>query len=156
MKEPLAYFLTWTTYGTWLPGDAKGWVRHGDDTRYTLYRSPDPKIETHAKALMKQKPVILDKQLRGIVERTIRESCQYKNWHIHALNVRTNHIHLVITSRDETPEQVMTTLKGWASRKLNQRISKTNNRRWWTRHGSTRYINSESSLLQTIEYVHNQ
>src|SRR5262249_3307643 len=23
----LAYFLTWTTYGTWLPGDARGWVQ---------------------------------------------------------------------------------------------------------------------------------
>jgi hypothetical protein len=22
--EPLAYFLTWTTYGTWLPGDERG------------------------------------------------------------------------------------------------------------------------------------
>jgi hypothetical protein len=22
--EPLAYFLTWSTYGTWLPGDERG------------------------------------------------------------------------------------------------------------------------------------
>ena len=27
--EPLAYFLTWTTYGTWLPGDERGWNRKG-------------------------------------------------------------------------------------------------------------------------------
>jgi len=27
LPEPLAYFLTWTTYGTWLPGDERGWVR---------------------------------------------------------------------------------------------------------------------------------
>jgi hypothetical protein len=26
MDEPLAYFLTWTTYGSWLPGDERGWV----------------------------------------------------------------------------------------------------------------------------------
>jgi hypothetical protein len=26
MNEPLAYYLTWTTYGTWLPGDERGWV----------------------------------------------------------------------------------------------------------------------------------
>ncbi len=24
MPEPLAYFLTWPTYGTWLPGDERG------------------------------------------------------------------------------------------------------------------------------------
>ena len=31
LPEPLAYFLTWPTYGTWLPGDERGWVeyRHG-------------------------------------------------------------------------------------------------------------------------------
>ena len=22
--EPIAYFITWTTYGTWLPGDERG------------------------------------------------------------------------------------------------------------------------------------
>ena len=28
--EPIAYFITWTTYGTWLPGDERGWSRKGD------------------------------------------------------------------------------------------------------------------------------
>jgi hypothetical protein len=38
MSDPLAYFLTWVTYGTWLPGDDRGWVeyRHG-------WQLPDPK-----------------------------------------------------------------------------------------------------------------
>ena len=26
MDDPLALFLTWTTYGSWLPGDERGWV----------------------------------------------------------------------------------------------------------------------------------
>ena len=26
MEETLAYFLTWTTYGSWLPGDERNWV----------------------------------------------------------------------------------------------------------------------------------
>jgi hypothetical protein len=25
--DPIGYFLTWVTYGTWLPGDARGWVQ---------------------------------------------------------------------------------------------------------------------------------
>jgi hypothetical protein len=28
--SPLAYFLIWTTYGTWLPGDERGWNRKGE------------------------------------------------------------------------------------------------------------------------------
>jgi hypothetical protein len=29
--DPIGYFLTWVTYGTWLPGDTRGWIeyRHG-------------------------------------------------------------------------------------------------------------------------------
>ena len=26
---PLAWFITWTTYGTWLPGDDRGWTERG-------------------------------------------------------------------------------------------------------------------------------
>jgi len=25
MDDPLAFFLTWTKYGSWLPGDERGW-----------------------------------------------------------------------------------------------------------------------------------
>jgi hypothetical protein len=35
--EPLAYFLTWTTYGSWLPGDQRGWV-----AKPGQFRAPDP------------------------------------------------------------------------------------------------------------------
>jgi hypothetical protein len=28
LPDPLAYFLTWATYGTWLPGDERGWIQY--------------------------------------------------------------------------------------------------------------------------------
>jgi hypothetical protein len=36
-SAPIAFFLTWSTYGTWLPGDDRGWVEycHG-------FQLPDP------------------------------------------------------------------------------------------------------------------
>ena len=45
LPEPLAYFLTWPTYGTWLPGDERGWVeyRHG-------WQLPDPARKREAQA----------------------------------------------------------------------------------------------------------
>ena len=27
-SDPLAFFLTWTAYGSWLPGDGRGWALH--------------------------------------------------------------------------------------------------------------------------------
>lgn len=45
--DPLAYFITWTTYGTWLPGDPRGWVEyhHG-------HQLPDPILELESRMLM--------------------------------------------------------------------------------------------------------
>jgi hypothetical protein len=47
VDDPLGFFLTWVTYGTWLPGDARGWVeyRHG-------WQLPDPVRELEAAARM--------------------------------------------------------------------------------------------------------
>ncbi len=36
MPEALAYFLTWTTYGTWLPGDERGWVQYSMGCSYPI------------------------------------------------------------------------------------------------------------------------
>src|ERR1700747_2517170 len=61
MPEPLAYFLTWTTYGTWLPGDERGWVqyRHG-------MRLPDPIREREAAARMTEDACRLDHPQRQL------------------------------------------------------------------------------------------
>ena len=47
VPEPLAYFLTWPTYGTWLPGDERGWVEYRQG-----WQLPDParKREAHTKS----------------------------------------------------------------------------------------------------------
>ena len=40
-RLPLAWHLIWNTYGTWLPGDARGWNRRGDPRRHP----PSPPLE---------------------------------------------------------------------------------------------------------------
>ena len=57
--------------------------------------------------------------MRNIVERTIREVILYRGWSLHGLNVRTNHVHLVVTA-DRAPEIVMEQLKAWCSRRLSE------------------------------------
>jgi len=152
MAEPLACFLTWTTYGTWLPGDARRWVDKKGSAE-TPYRQGDSERLAVARRRMKQAAVRLDAASRQLVEAAIRETCRYKRWPLHALNVRSNHVHVVVTAQGERPERIMTSLKAWASRRLNQAGRRG---RWWTRHGSTRYITSLASLAQAVQYVVNQ
>jgi hypothetical protein len=47
LPEPLAYFLTWPTYGTWLPGDERGWVEYRRG-----WQLPDPARKLEAEARM--------------------------------------------------------------------------------------------------------
>jgi hypothetical protein len=51
---------------------------------------------------------------------------------------------------------MMNDFKAYASRALNKAGFDTPNRKRWTRHGSTRYINDESYLAAAINYVLNK
>jgi hypothetical protein len=56
----LVYFLTWPTYGTWLPGDERGWVeyRHG-------WQLPDSIRKLEAEARMTEDACTLDTEERA-------------------------------------------------------------------------------------------
>ena len=101
-------------------------------------------------ATMTHPAATLDAHERAIVLKSIQEVCAHMSWHLHAAHVRSNHVHIVVTSRCP-PEAVMARLKAYASRALNHTFG-TRPRRW-TRHGSTRYLRNEISLAAAIEYV---
>ena len=62
MRDLLAFFLTWTTYGSWLPGDERGWV----DNRGNIMAA-DPERERDAAERMVETELTLDRQQRGSV-----------------------------------------------------------------------------------------
>jgi len=157
LPEPLGYFLTWPTYGTWLPGDERGWVK-----RHHGFQLPDPVTELEAAARMTDQACRLDDEQRRLVEATIVEHCQIRSWTLHAVNCRSNHVHVVITASAH-PDEVRKELKALCTRKLKE----LNVRRaagsvpqaccgrdkWWAQRGSQRYINDEHGLEAAIQYV---
>ena len=71
LAEPLAYFLTWTTYGSWLPGDQRGWVR-----RPGVIEEPSPGLERYARQQQIEEKLTLSPIQRQIVEWTIADHCR--------------------------------------------------------------------------------
>ncbi|MBD3674040.1 MAG: transposase [Planctomycetaceae bacterium] len=146
-SDPLAYFLTWTTYGSWLPGDERGWVG-----RTAAVRAPEMKVQQYSRSLQKQEKVVLNNAQRESVHQSIVESCERREWNILALNVRTNHVHLVIEAH-ESPHKVMSTLKRWSSHALNDHSE--GSQKWWTKSGSRRILyrgqDVENAITYTIE-----
>jgi hypothetical protein len=68
MALPLAYYLTWTTYGAWLPGDRRGWVSKHDAAYITPIKEPDPATEEAAREKMRSIPVRFDREKRRMVD----------------------------------------------------------------------------------------
>ena len=154
---PLAYFLTWTTYGTRLHGDERGTVDRDHNRRGTPTLPEQPKRHAANARLLAHPPLVLDDSMRGVVERAITDHAALRTWRIIALNVRTNHVHLVIDCRgSHSPEAAMQQLKAWGTRRLISAGLIVPTTRVWTDHGSTRYVNTEVSLAAAVDYVLNQ
>lgn len=145
--EPIAYFITWTTYGTWLPGDQRGWNRkhQGDIKR------PNPALEKSARAKMTEPELRLSPKHRAIVENTIRKHCEIRGWHPHVVNPRTNHVHVVVTAPGYNAKTVRDQFKAWCTRKLKE--SGLTRKNIWTEGGSKKSINTEDDLARVIDYA---
>ena len=49
MDDPIAFFITVATYGTWLPGDQRGWVEY-----HKGWQMPDSVRELEAAAKLNE------------------------------------------------------------------------------------------------------
>ncbi len=145
-SDPIAFFLTWTTYGSWLPGDERGWTQ-----RSAGKRPPDPVRRRNAAARQKEAAVVLSPAQREIVGAVIREHAARREWTLHAVNVRTNHVHVVVTAPGYAPKLVGEQLRGWGTRRL--RATDPDRRNWWTEGGSAQLLFTEEDLAEAVHYV---
>ena len=151
-SDVLAYLITFPTYGSWLHGDDRGSVDREHNIPGTALLDPDEARRSRSMRRLSHPPIALNKERRTVVHRTIVEVAQHRDWTLHALNVRTNHVHLVI-SASELPEQVMNTLKSWSTRRMVEAGVLPANTRAWVRHGSTRYLWKTEQLEAACRYV---
>ena len=84
------------------------------------------------------------------------ETCEHRGWLLHAVNCRSNHLHVVLSAA-RPPKVVRAQLKAWCTRKLKElaveRGCDVVRENWWAERGSQRFINDEHSLEMAILYV---
>jgi REP element-mobilizing transposase RayT len=152
MDTPLAYFITFTCYGTWLHGDERGSVDAEHNTPGTPVLPSDPARRASERASLPEQPYTLDAPRRQLALEAICAIAQQKGWLLHAVHVRSNHVHIVVTAPG-SPERVMNDFKTSASRRLNKAYPFERDRIRWTRHGSTRYLWTSDAVAEKVEYV---
>jgi REP element-mobilizing transposase RayT len=151
------YLLTFRTYGPWLHGDERGSV----DRRHNQYGEPflQPSMlrQKSAESSQTSPPLILDKKQRSHIEQTISEVAIFRNWHLHAIAVKSNHVHVVVSVPDNvSPERAMNDFKARATLQLREGKLINPAHKVWERHGSTKHLINEKEISTACDYILNR
>src|ERR1044072_789999 len=150
---PLAHLITFRSYGTWLHGDERGSV----DRFHNQYQSPyipgdRGQLEANLDRLS-HAIVTLSAQQRESTENAIRETCAVRKWDLLAINVRTNHVHSVVSIGTAKADRALNAFKAYATRKMRRDGCWRLERSPWADKGSKRSLWNERSVERAIDYV---
>jgi len=144
MRQAIAYMLTWTTYGSWLQGDERGYVKDG------MILPANAALNRANRAVMTTPEVTLTLRQQAIVKDALRKEAAALGQEVCAVAVRKNHVHLVVTTNGLDPCHAVSHYKN-AARLAVQGDGFAG--RLWTRGYSKRYCFDEQQLYAMIEYV---
>jgi REP element-mobilizing transposase RayT len=140
----IAYMLTWTTYGTWLQGDRRGWVKNGKVLR------PNAELENVNLQQMKSARTTLTKEQRLFAAQAVKKEANTLNQKIFALAVCNNHIHLVAQNINLPIGQVVSHYKHAVRLALQEKGFEG---KLWTQGFDKRYCMNNRELDARIVYV---
>jgi REP element-mobilizing transposase RayT len=151
---PLAYLISFRSYGTWLHGDQRGSIDRFHNGYGDPYLSPNEAWQRYNRRGLKTDPFILRARERRSVDKAIREACRIRKWHLQALNVRTNHVHTVVAANCK-PGLVLNAFKANATRQLREDQLWSHSFSPWADKGSKIRLWNERSVANAIDYVLN-
>lgn len=152
MNPCLAYFITFNCFGARLPGAEEGSVDWRNNQHGTPQLPASRSRLVHAIRRQNEPAFELNETQRTSTLAAILEVCKYRDWEAFAVHVRTTHVHVVLHALDK-PERVMGDFKAYATRRLKQMTGNANRKKFWARHGSTRYLWKVKDVEQALHYV---
>jgi len=106
------WLITWTAFGTWLPGDRRGSTspfRTGAVTHERMNAPGEvaapsqPALEAWTRRRVDEPPVRLTASDAQVLLRQFHETARIRGWVIRACAVMHNHVHVVVATGAETP-----------------------------------------------------
>lgn len=152
-EAPLAFLITFRTFGTWLHGDERYSVdRHGKNRYGTAKLLPSRNLSKKMDDGRASSIFILNGKQRAVVEAAIRDVCKIRGYKIIAINVRTNHIHIVVEAFG-APGKVLNAFKANCTRELRAAGLVEGDQQVWSRGGSRRYLWKPAHVNGAVDYV---
>jgi REP element-mobilizing transposase RayT len=116
---------------------------------------PNPELAAWCQSRLEEPPFILIPEQRERVDVVCRAHAILRGWTIHALNVRSNHVHVVVTS-DKAGRVTRDQFKANTTRVLREPPNPVDRNHFWTRGGDCREITDDAALAAVVEYVTNR
>ena len=146
--DPIAFFITWTVYGTYLQGDERGWRR-----RRKGGQTPQPRLAQWRRERLNYDILLLSLAHRAVVEEECHRHCDHRGWRLWTVNPRSNHVHAVVTAAGYSGKIVRDQLKANCTRGLREQWTEFCDRPVWSTGGDWECINSEDELETVCLYV---
>ena len=158
------WFLTWTIYGTWLPGDAHGFTgktkdvpRHAFADPLAPPNAPNERLAAYSLNSLKAPSVYFQQPHAEALFSQFQETASHRHWRLLAVGIMTTHVHLVVgVDDDPDPEKLLGDFKSYGSRRLNRDFGRPKNDTWWTEGGSKQKLKNHAEVEATIDYIRRQ
>lgn len=136
----LATLVTTTSYGTWLPGDARGHVQDG------TVLPPNPALHAHAKSLCKNPPVSFTSAEQDALFVALVMAAEEFDYRMSDVSVESWHLHWIVDPACDAVHAMVGRLKT----RMRQRL---NRGRIWTEGYCHRCLGSEGEVVVAREYI---
>jgi REP element-mobilizing transposase RayT len=144
MAKTVGYMITWTTYGTWLQGGEKGFVKDGK------VRGENIAIKKDCEKKLEGKPVRLGRREKSVVREAILEAAKRFRQKICAIAVYSNHVHIV-AEYVGAPISVLVSYYKSAGRVALKEYGFKG--KVWTKGFDKRFCFNEEDLSTKVDYV---
>jgi REP element-mobilizing transposase RayT len=144
MRLMIGYMLTWPTYGSWLQGGEKGFVKDG-----VSYGKDSRLLRANTKLLQKP-PVKLNVNHKQIIRESIYLTGRGIGQEIFSLAVCSNHVHIV-GSNAET--EISTVVREYKRRSSYAMKKNGVEGKVWAKGYDKQFCFDEKSLQALIDYV---
>ena len=149
--EPIAYLITFRTYGTWLAGDERGSIDKYHNKFGGPRSLPSQLRERLHSDRLKSPPFLLNAKCRTLVESAIQEVCDFRGWSLIALSVRTNHAH-VVSSGNAPSSKMLNDFKSYSTRRMREHGEWNFDHSPWVDKGSRRNLWTEDHVYSAKNY----
>jgi hypothetical protein len=139
MPVGVTRFVTVTSYGSWLPGDARGWVQRGE------LLPNNPALERHARGELAQSIVLFDPGEQQELMSALLAACDEFGYRVFELSIESWHLHWIMQHHDALRSMI-----GRLKTRMRQRLDCG---RIWAEGYWQRELASEDELVHAREYI---